>query len=237
MDSLKRIVNDIVDINLNKPEDIFINFDKENFKEIFALIIGPKNTPYEDGYFLFKVLMPDDYPNSPPKINLLTVNSEDRLNPNLYACGKVCLSIINTWQGPKWTKNLTLKSLLLSIQSLMGEFPIRNEPGYESCLSEDWKSISYNDYVTFKKYKIAIIDILKGRYEVWSYFKDIIEDDFNKKMDNHIKNLHSFNYVIDKNKLYKPPIYFIKKSFKLDYSELISEVESLQLCEKTENLI
>ena len=42
-----RIVNDILNFNKNKPDDIYINFDKNNFTKIFALIIGPKNTPYE----------------------------------------------------------------------------------------------------------------------------------------------------------------------------------------------
>lgn len=25
-----------------------------------------------------------------------------RFNPNLYVCGKVCLSLLGTWSGPAW---------------------------------------------------------------------------------------------------------------------------------------
>ena len=59
-----------------------------------------------------------------------------RFNPNLYEEGKVCLSIIGTWSGPKWSSVQTLKSLLLSIQSLLDEYPIINEPSYENVKNE-----------------------------------------------------------------------------------------------------
>ena len=45
-----RIVNDIVHFKKDKPEDIYINFDKNNISKIYAMIIGPKNTPYFGGY-------------------------------------------------------------------------------------------------------------------------------------------------------------------------------------------
>jgi ubiquitin-protein ligase len=31
-----------------------------------ALITGPAATPYENGCFLFDILLPPDYPDSPP---------------------------------------------------------------------------------------------------------------------------------------------------------------------------
>lgn len=55
-----------------------------------------------------------------------------RFNPNLYANGKVCLSILGTWSGPGWTSVQTMLSTLISIQSLMNPTPYHNEPGYES---------------------------------------------------------------------------------------------------------
>jgi ubiquitin-conjugating enzyme E2 O len=46
-----------------------------------------------------------------------------RLNPNLYACGKVCLSLLNTWFGSgceKWNpSNSTMLQVLVSIQALV----------------------------------------------------------------------------------------------------------------------
>jgi len=59
-----------------------------------------------------------------------------RLNPNLYACGKVCLSLLGTWQGQsceKWNPaQSTMLQVLISIQALvLNEKPFYNEPGYE----------------------------------------------------------------------------------------------------------
>lgn len=55
-----------------------------------VLITGPSGTPYANGGFEFDVCFPQDYPNSPPNINLETTgNHTVRFNPNLYNDGKV----------------------------------------------------------------------------------------------------------------------------------------------------
>ena len=33
---------------------------------------------------------------------LTTGGGKVRFNPNLYECGKVCLSLLGTWSGPSW---------------------------------------------------------------------------------------------------------------------------------------
>lgn len=55
-----------------------------------------------------------------------------RFNPNLYANGKVCLSILGTWEGPSWSSALGLSSVLLSIQSLLSPTPYYNVSGAEN---------------------------------------------------------------------------------------------------------
>lgn len=65
-----------------------------------ALIMGSNGTPYAHGAYLFDIHFEDNYPNNPPKVNLTTTGSGSiRFNPNLYACGKVCLSLLGTWRG------------------------------------------------------------------------------------------------------------------------------------------
>ena len=59
-----------------------------------------------------------------------------RFNPNLYNCGKVCLSLLGTWSGQDgetWNKDTsTFLQVLVSIQSLiLVEDPYFNEPGWE----------------------------------------------------------------------------------------------------------
>lgn len=76
-----------------------------------------------------------------------------RLNPNLYACGKVCLSLLNTWTGngcEKWNpSNSTMLQVLVSIQALvLNAKPYFNEPGYAMQAKTphgEKKSLSYNE--------------------------------------------------------------------------------------------
>ena len=131
--AIKRIINkDIKEIHkMNLYElGIHIHFDEENMLQAKAIIIGPKNTPYENGALYFKIVFPTNYPFAPPKVSYLS-SSRYRIHPNLYVgkpCdnfeGKVCLSILNTWSGPKWTSIMHIGSILVSIQSLLDDNPI-----------------------------------------------------------------------------------------------------------------
>ena len=99
-----------------------------------AMIVPHVDTPYGNGIFIFDILLPAEYPNVPPKVQLLTTGGgRVRFNPNLYAEGKVCLSLLGTWKGPSWDpETSTLLQVLVSIQSLIFvEKPFFNEPGFE----------------------------------------------------------------------------------------------------------
>jgi baculoviral IAP repeat-containing protein 6 len=62
--------------------------------------MGSNETPYAHGVFLFDIYCEDQYPNVPPKVNLMTTGQGSvRFNPNLYANGYVCLSLLGTWRG------------------------------------------------------------------------------------------------------------------------------------------
>ena len=63
-------------------------------------ISGPEDTPYSGGLFIFDTFFPSDYPENCPKVNMQTTGQGSvRFNPNLYNCGKVCLSLLGTWRG------------------------------------------------------------------------------------------------------------------------------------------
>lgn len=86
--------------------------------------------------FHFDMRFPEDYPNAAPKVHITTTSGGSvRFNPNLYATGKVCLSILGTWRaessGEMWSAVQSISSVLLSIQSLLHDAPYHNEPNFE----------------------------------------------------------------------------------------------------------
>lgn len=93
------------------------------------------DNPYYGGLFVFHLFVPDDYPAQHPLVRFVTTRQNTvRFNPNLYADGKVCLSLLGTWSGPSWQpETSSLQQLLTSIYFLIfTEEPFFNEPGYET---------------------------------------------------------------------------------------------------------
>jgi ubiquitin-protein ligase len=79
---------------------IFLRYDTERLDVMKVLVFGASGTPYAHGAFIFDVFFGDDYPAHPPKVLLVTTGAgRVRFNPNLYADGKVCLSLLGTWRG------------------------------------------------------------------------------------------------------------------------------------------
>ena len=93
----KRILSDIMAIRREPLTDQGIHYihDDENMVQGYVMIVGPSDTPHANGYFLFDVVFPNDYPSSPPRLKFMTQdpNGNTRFNPNLYRNGKVCVSI------------------------------------------------------------------------------------------------------------------------------------------------
>jgi ubiquitin-protein ligase len=216
-----RIVQDIYDFNKNKPEGIYLSIDKKNLMKQHALIIGPKDTPYFGGFFFFEIIYPENYPTNSPQVTLLTIEKNVRFNPNLYECGKVCLSILGTWSGPAWSSVMNVRLVLQSIQSLLCSFPIQNEPGFENTKENEITSMEYNQYLIYNTYRIAIIEVLKNKFNVSSLFKKEIEKEFNNNKSKLNNDLLSYKQIFG-NSTVESRIYFMKKT-KLDFISLIEE--------------
>merc|ERR1719376_288157 len=145
---LPRICKDLVEIMKEAPEGMYVVPDENDMTKLHAVITGPKDTPYEGGFFYFILQCPPNYPASPPKATLMTTDwGRVRFNPNLYRNGKVCLSILGTWSGPGWSPALSLLSVLISIQTLLNEKPYYNEPGFEESDGNDQSSKIYNQII------------------------------------------------------------------------------------------
>lgn len=223
-----RIMNDIINFKKSNFKDIFISVDKTNIKNIKAMIIGPKNTPYAYGFYFFEIDFPTDYPHSSPKVTFKTIDNNVRFNPNLYANGKVCLSILGTWLGPGWTCSMTLTSILLSIQSLLHENPIINEPGFEKHNLQSEKSLIYNKYLTYHNFRLAIFDVLKHKsFSSWrkifrKEIKQVLKDNLPIiKTESQTYNLLLHGLTLDK------VIYFMKKTH-INFNDLNKNIMELK---------
>ena len=170
--AIKRIMLDlrIMEKSNLTRDGIFFHYDESNLGIVRAMIIGPSETPYEHGFYFFNITFPYNYPFQPPAVHFETLDSQVRFNPNLYTNGKVCLSLINTWDGPKWTACQSLSSVLLSIQAMiLVKDPLRNEPCYYECSDRSILD-PYNTAITFENYRVAIKNMLQhtpGGFEVF----------------------------------------------------------------------
>lgn len=120
------------------PEGIYVVACSGRVDLMSVLITGPPGTPYQDAVFIFDVQLPPEFPQQPPLVHYLSHGQ--RINPNLYENGKVCLSLLGTWTGHQscelWNPDTsTVLQILLSIQALvLCEMPYFNEAGYDKQL-------------------------------------------------------------------------------------------------------
>jgi len=78
-----------------------------------ASITGPEDTPYENLVFKLSFEFPQNYPYAPPVALFLT----PIFHPNIDFSGRICLDILKE----KWSAIYNVQSVLLSLQSLLGE--------------------------------------------------------------------------------------------------------------------
>ena len=174
--AIQRILTDIKELN-NYPlykDGIHHLSDENNILNFKALIIGPENTPYYGGFYFFDFEFPHTYPLDPPKVRYCTLDDKIRFNPNLYTNGKVCLSILNTWNGPSWTPCNSISSVLLSILAMVFiDYPLRNEPGYENEGLDRLKQ--YNHILEHESLRVGIIKMMKYPPKGFEIFQKVMK--------------------------------------------------------------
>ena len=118
---IKFVRKEVKLLRTSLPSGIHVKGFEDRMDLYSVMIEGPARTPYEDGLFFFDFQLSADYPRAPPICHYHSYVS-DRLNPNLYEDGKVCVSLLGTWSGKgteTWTPNSNLLQLLVSIQGLI----------------------------------------------------------------------------------------------------------------------
>ena len=146
----------------------------------------------------------------------MTNDGVTRYNPNLYKCGKVCVSILNTWSGDKWSACQTINSILLTLCSLLNDMPFLNEPG-QHIGSRD--CIAYNKSIEYCNINFVICDLInRSKNKVPEQFKvfyPYMKEHFYKNYDKILEFIESKKDLVD---IYSVQIYSMQTS--VNYNKL-----------------
>lgn len=207
--------------NLNR-EGIFLHYSMEDFTKMILMIIGPEGTPYQDGFYLFDVTVPPNYPLEPPTVQFMTQSDKIRFHPNFYVEGYVCLSVLNTWGSNEWSAGQSIVSIAKTLQSVMNENPITNEPDYENetgAIAQNYAKI-----VRYYNLKTAICDMIE---KCPLRFRDFLPDA--KKL--FLENYESYLELCENNKDDQDQIITCQTyslSVRINYSEVKNRLKNIK---------
>lgn len=191
---VSRLLKDVKYIRKNPlhSSGIYYLHDEDDIMTGYALIIGPSETPYENGYYFFRFNFTPNYPHEPPTVLFMTNGGNIRFNPNLYINGKVCISLLNTWRGEQWTSCQSISTVLLTLCTLFTNDPLLNEPGVSK---NDTYNISvYNSVIKYANYNIAIGDVIDvnsdmhtNKTKFFQLFSDVTKEHFKRNFNHNME--------------------------------------------------
>lgn len=223
-----------------ESQNIYIKIDDDIESPVKVMIVGPENTPYEGGFYMFEFKFTKNYPWKPPIGKFLTTDGKSRMHPNLYAKeGKICLSLLGTWSGPSWTACQTILSVIISLIPLFNEYPLQCEPSYEIHNGPTQRHKDYNEFIRHENLRLAVIESFTNPPKGYECFKPIIQkkmvefipkyiDTCNKYKS--IKSITSSIYTCVRNTEYKNMISIFKdyaKSFNVNIQDNHNSSEKL----------
>ncbi|CAI9106237.1 OLC1v1005350C1 [Oldenlandia corymbosa var. corymbosa] len=110
---LKRLQSELMALMMSGEEGISAFPEEDNIFCWKGTITGSKDTVFEGTEYKLSLTFPADYPFKPPKVKFET----GCFHPNVDVYGNICLDILQD----KWSSAYDTRTILLSIQSLLGE--------------------------------------------------------------------------------------------------------------------
>lgn len=120
----KRLMKDLSSVKNNSDKSIFASPLDDNIFLWVAIILGPENTPFEDGTFSLILMFDNTYPQNPPKIKFLS----EMFHPNIYQSGELCLDMLKN----RWSPSYDVLGILVSVQSLLNDPNIKSPANVEA---------------------------------------------------------------------------------------------------------
>ena len=114
MTSLKRLIKELKKLNKEPVDNCSAAPISDSDMYLWcATIMGPKDTPYQNGVFNLEILFTRDYPIKPPQVRFKT----KIFHPNIDSSGGICIDILKD----AWNPLLSVRTILLSICSLLND--------------------------------------------------------------------------------------------------------------------
>merc|ERR1712070_36593 len=145
------LVSQLKELNKNPIEGFSAGLVSD--EDIFLweiMVMGPPDTLYEGGFFKATLKFPKDFPQMPPEMKFVS----DVFHPNVYADGRVCISILHQpGEDPmgyeraeeRWSPVHTVETILVSVISML------SNPNDESPANVDAAVMWRDDLPAFKK--------------------------------------------------------------------------------------
>lgn len=100
-------------------------------------IDGPQDSPFSGGRFHLFINFPSDYPFKPPHMQFTT----PIYHPNISTKGEICLDILHS----QWSPVLTMRSLLISVCSLLTDPNLEHGLNKEALTNYQTNLQKYNE--------------------------------------------------------------------------------------------
>ena len=111
---MKRLAGDLKNLKKKPIEGITAEpIDENDLTKWKGRVEGAKGTPFEGGYFHFKINIPENYPFEPPEVKMITKVYHPNINSQT---GNICVNIL---KKDNWTSTNSIQSVLLSLQGLL----------------------------------------------------------------------------------------------------------------------
>lgn len=135
---LRRLNRELSELKRDPPANCSAGPEDDNMLSWVGIIVGPENSPYEDGHFRLSINFGNDYPFKPPKISFTNKIYHPNINHNT---GAICLDVLSA----EWSPAQTITKLLLSVSSLL------TDPNPYDPLASDVAKVYLKDKEKFNK--------------------------------------------------------------------------------------
>ncbi|KAF8821607.1 putative ubiquitin conjugating enzyme E2 [Cardiosporidium cionae] len=121
-----RLLREFQEYQRNPEADIQLSFLENNLYECYAVVKGPRDSPYEDGTWKLRIVCQQNYPITPPKVVFMT----KCFHPNVdFTTGDVCIDVLTASWSPAWTLQMLCRAIISLFADPNADSPLNCDAG------------------------------------------------------------------------------------------------------------